>query len=101
MRCGICNEPTELWEKNGVICEGCTDKPRYRFFSTLRPPSRFAMPDGACLRKIWGKRGQIHGSRIWAHGWAEYPEPLDFEKVRQHLGKEGTKGKGKDNYTLA
>ena len=81
MKCGICNKPTELWEDCGVICEDCADKPRYKYFSTLRPPSKFAVPDGWCLNKVWGKPGQIRGSRIMAHGWVEYPEPLPFETI--------------------
>ena len=81
MNCGICHEPTDLWEDGGVICEGCADKPRHRYYSTLRPPGMFAMPDGACLREVWGKPRTILGTSIRAYGWAEYPKPLSFDRV--------------------
>jgi hypothetical protein len=81
MNCGICHKQTDLWEDGGVLCEDCVDKPRYRYYSTLRPPGTFAVPDGVILREIWGRVRTVHGTSIRAHGWVEYPEPLDFEKV--------------------
>ena len=37
MNCGICHKKTDLWEDN--FCEECADLPRYRYYSTLRPPT--------------------------------------------------------------
>jgi len=81
MKCGMCHVETDRWEKFGILCDECQDKPRYRYYSTLRPPTKFSVPDGWCLNKVWGKPGQIHGSRIMAHGWVEYPEPLPPEAI--------------------
>ena len=81
MNCGICNQDTDLWEDGGVICEDCADKPRYRYYSILRPPGPFAVPDGWCLREYWRPKQEVPGTHIHAHGWVEYPKGLPFNKV--------------------
>ena len=81
MNCGICNEPTDLWEDCGVICKDCADKPRHRYYASLRPPSWAAIPDGWCLRRFQVPKGPIPGTGFFAHGWVEYAEPLPFEKA--------------------
>ena len=80
MNCGICHEPTELWKKNGIICKGCADKPRHRYYALNRPPGFAAVPDGWCLREIWAPMHEVN-DWLQAFGWVEYAEPLPFEKV--------------------
>ena len=78
MNCGICHEPTDLWENGGVICEDCVGKPRHRYYALLRPPSYAAVPDGWCLREICMRRVN---DWLQTFGWVEYAEPLPFEKA--------------------
>ena len=83
MKCGICHKETELWENNGVLCEECSQKPRFRYYALLRLPGYAAVPDGWCLKEFWTPCKDIPGTEIHAHGWVEYPRPLPFEKAWQ------------------
>ena len=81
MKCGICHKPTELWEDNDVLCEECSQKPRYRYYALLRPPGYAAVPNGWCLKKYWTPQQQVSGDAFYAHGWVEYPQPLTFDSA--------------------
>ena len=79
MKCGICHQETNLWEDNGVLCEECSQKPRYRYYALFRPVGYACIPDGWCLREPWSP--MRHVDSWYVHGWVEYPEPLPMERI--------------------
>ena len=56
--------------------------PKYYFLN--RPPSIGTHPNGAVATEVWMPRQDIPGTERPAFGWAEYPDPLQFEQVWQY-----------------
>ena len=80
MKCGICYK--ETGEDGGVLCEECSQKPRFRYYALLRPPGYAAVPDGWCLKEFWSPCKDIPGTEIHAHGWVEYHKLLSLRLYR-------------------
>jgi len=90
MKCDLCQ--TEIYkDEEGfftnvrLLCKGCANKPRYRYYYTLRPPGIGCQPDGFVDRASFGRQGQrtkLIGGRDWTvYGWVEYHKPLGPEEL--------------------
>lgn len=87
MKCDLCR--TELpagddgqWTTDRFVCQACYDKPRHRYYYTLRPPMTGTQPDGWIDRMHYGvHRREIEGLGIRAHGEVFYIEPLTNEQI--------------------
>jgi len=53
----------------------------HRYYYLNRPPSIGCQPDGFVNREAWSPKQTIPGTEWTAHGWVEYPEPLEPYQV--------------------
>jgi len=49
-----------------------------RYYLINRPD---VQPSGFIDKEIWYPSKTIPGTQRWAHGWAEYAQPLSFEMI--------------------
>ena len=86
MECWLCKGTTNEahWTKMRLLCKECFGKRRHRYYYLNRPPGISCQPDGFIDRERWAPAVTLNLGRravTRAHGFVEYPEPLEPAKV--------------------